>query len=99
MKTYRLSTATGDRYGGEWPALPDACQQFGLILKTGPANGAAWIAPYRERFKRSDQLCVPGVGCGEVSSAEAGYTGNNGRPISVGVNWQNHSCEVSCRIR
>jgi hypothetical protein len=45
--------------------------------------------------KRSDQVCVPGLGCGEVHSAEAGYTGTNSQPIDLGVDWKNHTCEVS----
>ncbi len=45
--------------------------------------------------RRSNQLCVPEVGCGEVSSDEAGYTGGNGAPIDVTVDWKNHTCAVS----
>jgi len=40
--------------------------------------------------KRSNQILG-----GEVSSAEAGYTGSNANPLGIGVDWQNHACEVS----
>jgi hypothetical protein len=46
------------------------------------------------RGKRSNQLCVPGIGCGEVSSDTAGYVGTNGAPINVQVDWQGHACSL-----
>jgi hypothetical protein len=45
--------------------------------------------------KRSDQACVPKVGCVEVGSSSAGFTGANGQPIGMGVDWHGHSCELS----
>jgi hypothetical protein len=45
--------------------------------------------------KRSDQACIPDVGCAEVHSAEDGFTGTNSQPVALGIDWQNHACDVS----
>jgi len=45
--------------------------------------------------KRSDQACLPKLGCVEVQSAEAGFTGTNAQPIAVAVDWEGHTCELN----
>jgi hypothetical protein len=70
--------------------VPQAATLDASGAGTVPANATMTSG----RGKRSNQLCVPGVGCGEVSSGTAGYVGTNASPIDIQVDWQGHQCAL-----
>ncbi len=72
-------TAAGTSAPGT--AVVDASGVGALPVATTSNNGAG---------RRSNQVLG-----GEVSSASASYTGTNGAPLDVRVDWVNHSCALS----
>jgi hypothetical protein len=102
---YRLDhvgTFGFDGFGGFDHADIENVSAGGATIPAGAAldaSGAGVVpadaATTSGRGKRSNQICVPGVGCGEVSSDTAGYVGTNGAPINLQVDWQGHQCSLS----
>ena len=62
----------------------------GALDATGNGTFPANTTQSFGQGRRSNQIA--GV---EVSSGESGYTGTNSNPVALGVDWQNHVCEVS----